>query len=169
MNLKNEVKKNAVLIVTLPSQKYNKSMLTIINQLSTESVRYVTLNKTKDALMTLFKSNKINSDNICFIDGITNIALKTMKSTPGCFFLKSPNDLKSLDLHLSRDNRDVIIFDSLSTLLIYESLGTVTKFVKDIIKKLGKRRLVMIAIDGEKEKVLRQNLKGSIGKIIDIK
>ena len=169
MNLKKELKKNAVLLVTLPSQKYKNSMLTITNQLSTQSVRYVTLNKTKDDLMALFKSNKINSNNIRFIDGITNIALQTMKSTPGCFFLKSPNDLKSLDLHLSRDDMDVIIFDSLSTLLIYESQETVTKFVKDIIKKLGKRKLVLIALNGDKEKVLIQNLKGSIGKIIDVK
>jgi len=166
VSIKSELKQNPVILVSISSQKYSKAVLNIVKQLSKYSIRYVTLNKTKDSLLASFKESKLGEKDICFIDGITSTAIGNVKNTNKCVFLKAPNDLKQLELALARDKLEVIIVDSLSTFLIYESVETVTSFVKNLIKKLGQRKIVFISLEGEKENVLEKNLSKSVDKII---
>jgi len=167
LNVKQEISKNPILLVTIPSEKYNQAAVDIAKQLATYTIRYVTLNKTRDSVLESLGSKSFSD--LCFIDGITKLAVKQPKKIETCTFLNSPNDLKGLASSVNKDTHDVLIFDSLSTLLIYENVATVTKFVKDLIKNAGSRKFVFMILKGDKEKLLTNNLRKSVSKVIELK
>ena len=130
---------NKTILLIMPSSSYHQEILKIVKNLSPKSVCYVTLSKTSDALKELFKKNKLNLNNIVFIDTIS----KTIRSTPSqsnnCYYVSSPGALTELSIVIDkflRHNFDYLIFDSITNLMIYQSKNTVEQFLQNLINKV---------------------------------
>jgi archaellum biogenesis ATPase FlaH len=169
MPIKNDLMSNPVLFVSLSPMKYNDYIVEIIKDLSGESICYVTLNKTCGSLLDIIKDKGLSPTKIFFIDGIANIAVAGKPSFKNCVTLRAPNALKDIELNITKDKSDIIIFDSLSTLLIYENLATIVSFVKSLIKNVRPRKIVFIALDGEKETKLLDSIKKNIDHSVVLK
>jgi len=171
MDLKKELEKNSSIILSVPSKDYNQSVLDILKQVSGYSIHYVTLNKTSDSLTSSINKNSIGANEICYIDGITKTAIEKTSETKGTNFLNSPDDLEGLKNSLMKDkhNHEIIVIDSLSTLLIYKSQEIIVKFIKDLLNKVKSKNIILIVLQGDKEKLLVNELKGNVDKIIELK
>lgn len=104
------------------------------NELNLSGV-YITLNRHYKEILKCLEENKINTKKLFFIDGTSEDEPKTNN----CIFLRSKNSLTELSLAITEtcknDAVKFIFFDSLTTLLLYNSAETVERFIYFLISK----------------------------------
>lgn len=132
------------LIITSPTT-YSISCIRVAKELSQKGrTLYVSVNRPFIFLKEHF-NEKLKD--IVFIDCISRIIsdigeLKTLTqefSSP-CFFVKSPENLTDISVvifeAIQQEKIDYVFFDSLSTLLLYNEIKSVAKFVHFLVGKL---------------------------------
>jgi hypothetical protein len=128
-------------LVLIPSIKYNEIIIQVPKQLAEKSICYVTLNKTYNALVEIFCREKINLENIVFIDAITR-SISRVENSKNCYYVSSPQALTELSIaitELLKQNVDYLIFDSLTTLLLYQrAVEPVIQFISNTVNKIKK-------------------------------
>jgi len=173
MNIKKELSTNQTILLIMSSTDYNKEIVNIVKNLSGKNIVYVTLNKTQDSLLELFKKNKVNTKSIVFIDAIS----KTIKNVPdqseGVYYVSSPGALTELSLVITKFIKhefDYLIFDSLTNLLVYESKAPVGKFVSSLVNKIkeSKTKTIFYALSVKEQEALIKESGMFVDKVIDL-
>ena len=155
----------------MPSIEYNDIITMIPKQLSEKRICYVTLNKTFNSLKDLFRKEDINLKNIIFIDAITT-SLSKAENIDECYFVSSPQALTELSIVITEFMQykfDYIIFDSLSTLLIYQkSEEPAIKFISNIVNKIKASgcKGIFYALDIKKHKSMIEESFMAMDKIL---
>lgn len=136
------IKSNQIIVFQISKKDYITKTLGITSAISKtqKNICYVTLNKPYESLIKSFDEKKIDTKDLMFIDGASGM----MKSTGKVIFIQSPKSLTELSIDMVGllKKVDSFVFDSLSTLLIYEDSMTAIKFVHSIVSKIrvsGKR------------------------------
>jgi hypothetical protein len=164
------LKGNKIILFLTPARKYAETNLNIIKMIINEnkfSGIYITVNKPYNTLVKLLKDNGIDTDKIFFIDCISrtvslpkglNMPEEKIKEADNCLYIASPSRLTELGIALSqalsamKTYEDKFLFlDSLSTLLIYNELPTIARFVHFLATRLRLFGLVGIIMSMEKE------------------
>lgn len=128
-----------VMVVFVPNMEYKDALVQISDLLNKNynKILYVTLNRSCSALISTFDQNKMDYSKFHFIDCVTK---NESSSIENCTHVPSPNALIELSLAISdvmeSQKPEVMLFDSPSTLLIYNKEDHVTKFVHSLISKL---------------------------------
>lgn len=140
------MKLNAVLamltLLIIPNKEYQEDALRLTKQLSAryEKICYVSLNELYGSLKKTFSGNGIPMQKFFVVDAITRRTDACRKAEGSCFFVSSPNSLIELSLAITDAMRtqgsQLLLFDSVSTLLIYESADIVTKFMHSLVGKV---------------------------------
>ncbi|MCQ1538756.1 hypothetical protein FTO68_07135 [Methanocalculus taiwanensis] len=131
----------------------------------------VTTNIPSSLLTKLYTKNNIPMDRIHFIDAITKYSLgKVPGDQPNTTFTSNPGNLTELSIAISealkrRNGDTALIFDSISTLLIYLSSPNISKFIHFITNKI--RLLDIRAVYLSAEKGLDPLLLTQISSIVD--
>ena len=139
MNLKKELSNSQTMLLVMPSSSYNKEIIKVMKQLSGKKVIYVTLNKTYESLIEIFKKNKIDTNNVIYVDAISKTIKNKPKKVDNCCYISSPGALVELSLiitKLLKHNFEYLIFDSLNSLLVYEKKTPVAKVLQNLINKI---------------------------------
>jgi len=173
-DISEEILGKKILLIVIPSSEYNEAILDISLQLNNNFSRiaYISLNKLINPLKRSLQQKNVHLEKFYFIDGITKTAIPVPPEDANAIFLPAPNDMTKLSIALTKTMQsydpDVILFDSLSTLLIYENPDVVTQFVYSIINKVHAYgiKIVFTCLDGDKEKQLINNLSLIVDKII---
>ena len=173
MNIKKSLSDKQTILLLMPSAKYNQDIIKIVKQLSAESVCYVTLNKTFDSLKEIFKKNNIRTDNIVFIDAISQTIRNAPSQTEQCYFVSSPAALTEISLAISKflkHNFKYLIFDSLTNLLVYQSKAPVAKFISNIVNKVkeSNTKAIFYALSIQEQQALIQECGMFVDDIIDL-
>jgi len=137
-----------------------KSILRLIKK-SKKKVCYITLNKTADSLKDSFKKGKINTGRFYFVDCIT-MGIKKPKKTDNCDFIAAPHFLDEISDSIKKaikKNHTLVIFDSLSNLLVHGlfiSTGDNIEFIKSFLPELEKKKgdAIFICKLKDKENIL---------------
>ena len=145
------------LLIIIPNKEYLKSIILLSKSLSIQykKICYVSLNELHEALIKNLKDAGINTNNFFFVDAISRTSQSKIQKVPNAVFISSPNSLVELSLAISdalaKENPDVVLFDSISTLLIYEKGSTSTKFLHSLIGKIKSSRsaAVFTALEGD--------------------
>ena len=174
INLAEDMVDKKVVLVIIPSVEYNDEILNVSLQLNNNfnKIAYISLNKLINPLKRSLQEKGVDIHKLYFIDGITKTAIAVPPEDINGIFLPAPNDLTKLSIALTKVMQsydpDVILFDSLSTLLIYEDPNIITQFVYSIINKVHAYgiKVVFTCLDGEKEKQLINNMSLIVDKII---
>jgi len=94
---------------------------------------YITVNRPYESINRLLQTRGINVEKLFFIDCITVPVSGAPKRTDRCLFI-SPCDLTDLAVSVDEwinttpEKEKFLFMDSLSTLLFYNSIGTMAKF-----------------------------------------
>jgi archaellum biogenesis ATPase FlaH len=155
------LKPNSVILFIIDAKNYHQIHPRLLRDTIVEKKFagiYITVNKPYDILVEYLKKNKIDTENIFFIDAISESVSDDIKMTNDCLFIPSPERLTDLAIALTqtlesmknKENKFIFI-DSLSTLLIYNSFDVVAKFVHFIVSRLRLFGLVGILISIEKQ------------------
>ena len=140
MDLKKELTDNDIVLSIFSKNYYNESIFELLRKLEDKKVCYVTLNKAAENLEKSFKFHKLPTDKLFFIDAVSRgIGQKTEKEN--AIFVSSPAALTELSLAITQALKlgvfDVVLFDSLSTLNIYQTKGRANqRFTSSIINKI---------------------------------
>jgi KaiC/GvpD/RAD55 family RecA-like ATPase len=121
---------------------------------------YVTMNKSFYHLTEILQGEKIDTSKIQFIDGITRGTGRKEIPAKNCVYIEAPHDLVGINVAINEclekigDDNGFLIFDSISTLLIYNSPESVEKFVHAIIGKIreSKVRAVFLMVKSEQHR-----------------
>lgn len=123
---------------------------------------YVTVNKPYVALNENFKKNGVKTDRIFFIDCVTKMVGGVSKPSDRFLTIESPQFLTEMSIAVSQamsalpKGEKYFILDSVSSLLIYNSPGTIARFIHFLSGKLREweARGVFLAVDAEVETLL---------------
>lgn len=160
--------KEYVAIATISSDSYQETNLAIVSYLTKENIPgvYITLNKPFETMQELFTKNKIDKGLIIFIDAVTKTAGGKTKKTKNCLFIGSPENLSDISLAMDQAVRALstkekfVFFDSLSTLLLYNSVEIVARFIHFLASKMRvwKVKGIIVSLQKEKDKELIDEL-----------
>lgn len=139
IDIKEEVKKNQIILITIPNEQYSEKILYLSKTLAEiGKIIYVSINKPYSSLIETLQKNKICVDKFFFVDAVTR-TVKPFEKHENVEFVSGPSALTELSVTISniveKDNFYGVFFDSLSTLLIYESSLMITKFVHNLTSK----------------------------------
>lgn len=174
VNLAKEMKDNDILLIAF-GENYPRELINIIKKIEKQEgeICYVTLNKPYCTLIELFKKNKINIDKFRFIDCIT-LSVKKAETEKNCIFISAPYALTGINIAITEaiksQNFKFLIFDSLSSLLIYEKMLHITEFIHSIINglRIHKTKGIFIISKGDIDATEMKDLNMFVDKIVKI-
>ncbi|MBI4448222.1 hypothetical protein HY643_04525 [Candidatus Woesearchaeota archaeon] len=148
-----------ILLASVGAKNYYKTNLGIIKHLVEEENTpgvYITLNKPFEIIKRDLQKEKVSTEMVIFIDGVTETEGKT-KKTKECLFIGNPENLSDISIAMDQAVRALpgkqkfVFFDSLSTLLVYNNINTVIKFIHFLATKMREWKVKGIIITLQKE------------------
>ncbi|MFH2028673.1 MAG: hypothetical protein ABIJ08_06015 [Nanoarchaeota archaeon] len=162
-DIKKELSENQIILLLMTNVDYNKEVVKVVKSLSKKKICYVTLNKTAESLMELFKKNNTDIKNIFFIDAISMMIKDMPNETESVAYISSPTALTDLSVRISQAlsrNFDYIIFDSITNLYLHEYDEVVAVFVSSLVTRIKdtKTKTIFYALKlKEHEELLKVN------------
>lgn len=137
--IKEAFQKKQLILLVLPSKSYSENLMQIVQQFNGKKWLYITLNNPYNALVKMYTENRVEMDSCLFIDGISASSHINIKAD-NCIFIDSPRALTQLSLAITQSIKtfepELLIFDSLSTLLIYLPEKSIIAFQQSLSTKL---------------------------------
>jgi KaiC/GvpD/RAD55 family RecA-like ATPase len=174
-DLKGEKK---LFLVMSAADKLKMKNIEIIRQLVSKkhSVIVVTTNQPSAMLVKNYESGGIDVSQIYFVDAITKYALgKVPSDVKNCKFVNNPANITDIGiaiteiLHKFPDEKPCILFDSISTMLIYIPSINISKFIHFVTSKL--RLLdspgIFLAVEKSLDPLLMTQLVTFVDEVID--
>ncbi|HLD33729.1 MAG TPA: hypothetical protein VJB66_03310 [Candidatus Nanoarchaeia archaeon] len=134
-----ELRDGNVYLSVFSDDHYAQCLLEVVHQLKDKTICFVTLNKSAASLQHTFLQHNLSLRNVFFIDTVSR-SLGQSKDQDNVLYVSSPGSFTELSLAISEVMRtgafDAVVFDSLSTLTIYDQHGKAAQqFVSSIIQK----------------------------------
>lgn len=131
-----ELKKNRILLISTKSNEYRSKLVKMLNH-SGEIYKKTCCVTVNDPCETIINNmDPASSRNIVFVDCVTQ-TIKRETPKLNVIYVSSPRALTEISITvkkiLERGNVNFVIFNTLSTLLIYEETLTVLKFVHNLV------------------------------------
>ena len=116
---------------------------------------YVTLNTPIANLVDTLEKASINIENTYFIDGVTKTTESEAIESEHCRYLESPRDVVDLSILIDellskiQHPKKVVVIDSISTLMVYNSEQAIKQFAHSITGKIKSKNAsgIIIASD----------------------
>ncbi len=164
-----------IIVLVMPEDNYLGRMVSVVKDLASidGKICYVSLNRPYNSLKSNFEAAGIDLSNIKFIDAITKTA-QLPEECPECAFVSSPGALTELSVAISNameaDSYSYILFDSLSTLLVYESDTTIAKFVHFLMAKVRVVgcNAIFTCLRQDSESILIKDINMFADKVVDL-
>ena len=129
---------NFIVLINVGAEDYVGTNVAILKALADDNNKlpgvYITVNKPYTAMERLLEKEGVDTKRIYFIDCVTKMSGGGTGGGKNVFFLDTPQNLPGLGVAMSEaitvmgEGDKFLLMDSLSTLLIYHSVGTVAKF-----------------------------------------
>ena len=170
--------KDYVALAVVDSKKYQKTNISIIKSLvknNTPGV-YVTLNRPYENVKEMLSKEDIDLKKIIFIDAVTKTAGGKVEKKKNCLFIGGPKNLSDISIAMDQaimaipTKEKFLFFDSLSTLLLYNGIYVVAKFVHFLSGKMRiwKVKGIIISLRREKDKELIDHLESMCDLTLDL-
>lgn len=174
LNLKKKIGDARVVLLILPRRTYTQEMLKISKQLGKEYRRfcYVSLNRPWEDLRKALEADEVDTSKFFFIDCISKETRRAPEKITGCEFLSGPSALTEMNISISNNIEakkcDALLFDSLSTLLVYNKDTVVVRFTHDLIERVtavGCTAFFTI-IEGDEEGSMMKNIYMFLDRVV---
>jgi len=136
---------NRLFLVLSSAERLKQNNLSIIRTLTGQGYRVVviTSNHPSAVLKKLYAAEGIEMGRVSFIDTITKYAMgRVPEGQEDCRYISSPSNLTDLGIAITEvlntlsGEKACLLFDSISTLLIYIPSTNISKFIHFITSKL---------------------------------
>lgn len=171
--------KDFIVLATVNARNYQKTNIELVKFLTKNKKipgLYVTLNKPFKTMKEIFEKAGIDTKMLIFIDAVTRTSGgKTIKKKE-CLFIGNPENLSDISVAMDQGVRALptkdkfVFFDSLSTLMLYNSIETVARFIHFLSTKMRiwKVKGIIISLERKKDKELIEELSQFCDVIIEL-
>ena len=170
-------KKQIFLILATPAniRQRNIELIKEISQNGYHTI-IVTINFPYNILSKLYAENGVDLKTVSFIDAVTRNSIGSAENVPGVVrFVNNPANLTDLGIAVTEvlkensDKKVCILYDSISTMLIYLSSQNISKFIHFITNKLRLMNLsgVFLAVEKGLDPMLINQLTTFVDTVID--
>ncbi len=163
-------------VVMVSAANYPTAPVSILKKFINQhqKICYINLNHLINALVESFGQEGIDLRKICFVDGVTKTIFEKISSTPDQEFIVGFDSLSflldSIAKSVETNKASLLIFDSLSALLMYSSREMFMDFLETLLKDL--KRLgcsaIFISLLEETRTELREELKELVENVFSI-
>src|SRR3989344_1910519 len=130
--------KSGTFISVISEMHYSESLVHILKTMHNQAICFVTLNKPAVSLEVALQRFGISTENIFFVDAVSG-GLRKGREKENMLYISSPEAFTELSIAVSEILRtgkfDALLFDSLSTLLIYDNGDRAERFAASLIEK----------------------------------
>ena len=165
-------------LVISPPEKLKLYNIEIIRQLIIDkhSILVVTTNQPYTTLVKNYENYGLDISRIWFVDAITKSALgRIPQEASNCRFINNPANITDLGIVITDvlnkfpDQKPCILFDSISTMLIYISSINISKFIHFITNKLKILNSpgIFLAADKSLDPLLMTQIVTFVDEVID--
>ncbi|MBI5064603.1 hypothetical protein HZA97_00060 [Candidatus Woesearchaeota archaeon] len=130
-----ELENKQHVVVSCSASEYAKFMDVLINKISKnfKKICFITVSKPASVLLKDFQNKGMDTSKYLFIDCTPGKSIKVKEAT-NIVYLPSPTSLTELAITLSYSEKvDLVIIDSLSSLLMYNTAFILIKFLHSVI------------------------------------
>jgi len=170
--------KEFIALATVSAKDYQKTNIELVKHLTKDKNIpgvYVTLNKPFDKMKSVLEKGSVDTRMIIFIDAVTKTAGGKTTKTKNCLFIGNPENLSDISVAMDQAVRALpgkekfLFFDSLSTLLLYNSIQTVARFIHFLAGKMRvwKVKGIIISLERKSDKDLIEELSQFCDVVID--
>ncbi len=171
-----DLSKGQVFLVISNSKNYLKNNIDILRFLVNERKMYgiyISLNWPYKNLNSLLGKNKIKAENLFYIDTLSE-TVGAEASGDKCLLISSPHSLTEISIALDKAVESVkaekfVFLDSVSTLLLYNQLHTVAKFIHFLSGKIRNWGIegVLISVEKGMKSELAESLVQFVDRVVD--
>ena len=182
-DLKNQIKSeieslssNFIVLLDTHAENYFESVMESAGAMTAKNKKgvYVTVSRPYRYILREMQKRNIKTDGLVFIDCISSMAGE--RGEGNCTFVENPAALEEISMYLTfsldklESTEKFMIIDSISTLLIYNSLNSVKEFSMFIINKMRLEGVdgVLVVIEKEAPEDLKQSLVAMCDKTINV-
>lgn len=171
MDVIKQIGKKQTVLFLLSSIHYNELVYKIIKQVDKKKICYVTTNKSAESLKKLYKKQKISMSNTIFIDSVLG---NKNDDSDNIYYCSSPEALTELSLVISKfleHDFEYIVFDTVTSLLIYNHKDRVAKFLSALTNKIRvhKTKAILLALDISDQSELLEESEMFVDKVVKYK
>ena len=139
-----EIPEPFICLVVTPTEKYQSVNFELLKYMVNEKKIpgvYVTVNKPYEVIKRRFE-DFVDTRMVIFIDAVTRASGGKPREEEGVLYIDSPKNLTDISIAISEaaqsipEGKKFILFDTLSTLLLYNSAGTVARFTHFLIGRM---------------------------------
>jgi len=170
-------KKQIFLILATPANIRQRN-IELIKELSSQGYHtiIVTINFPYTILSKLYAENGVDLNTVSFIDAVTRNSIGNAENIPGVVrFVNNPANLTDLGIAVTEVLKEnsgkkvCILYDSVSTMLIYLSSQNISKFIHFVTNKLRIMDLsgVFLAVEKGLDPMLISQLTTFVDTVID--
>lgn len=170
--------KEFIALATVSAKDYQKTNIDLVKHLTKKKNIpgvYVTLNKPFEVMRSALEKGGVDTRMIIFIDAVTKTAGGKIAKTKNCLFIGNPENLSDVSVAMDQavmalpGKEKFLFFDSLSTLLLYNSIETVARFIHFLAGKMRvwKVKGIIISLERESDKDLIEELSQFCDVVLD--
>ncbi|KYK27365.1 hypothetical protein AYK26_03845 [Euryarchaeota archaeon SM23-78] len=132
------ISENKFVLILLKSKNYLEELHKMIKEVKKHHTKicYVCLSKPYSEVIDNLKNERINYEHFIFIDVISSLHYK-LKPVKNCIFVTGPENLielkKAIKRAVTKNECEAVIFDTISTLLIYQQTHSIIRFTHELI------------------------------------
>jgi hypothetical protein len=176
-DVKKSVPKGQISVLVVPNEQYISVMGKLTKAVASEydSLCYISLNKMIGVLNRSLEANEVDVKKFTFVDAVSKSANPSIEEDEKHYYVTSASALTELGIMITKaiDSKKckMLIFDNLSTLIIYNRAEVVSKFIHSITNKLQSRGMdgVFTALEGDTEKSLIQEMGMLVDNVVHVK
>ncbi len=173
-----DLENNELILILAPSslmQDFNLEALDYFLNKKNDHCVYVTVAKPYKTMMNILAKNNIKTDNIFFIDCVSQSAIPGGILRAGNCVFCEPRALTHLSIVLTqafaaipKGMGRVLIFDTLSTLMIYNEVNAISRFAHVLMAKLRLWgvKSVILTLEEESDKEIIAQMTQFCDKVI---
>jgi hypothetical protein len=169
--------KRIFLLLSSPDHVRERN-IEVIRQLSTLGYHtiVITTNYPYSLLIKLYRDLGVDPASVSFIDAVTRNSIGHVENIPGVVrYINNPGNLTDLGIAVTESLKDqsgrkvCILYDSISTMLIYLSSANISKFIHFVTNKLRLMDIsgIFLAVEKGLDPMLMSQLTTFVDTVID--
>jgi hypothetical protein len=167
----NSLKEKSVVLTILPKDGFEKLNFHILKTILNQGVSgaYVSVNRPYDNLICVMKKNKVDHENLLFIDCVS-----ASGEQEKCTFLGGSESLTNIGIALEpvykSADHSFIFLDSLDGLSLYHKPEVIIRFARSLIDRIRKSNMhgVMIGLHEDTDKKIIDELSIVSDNVLDL-
>ncbi|MDH7511268.1 MAG: hypothetical protein QHH04_09550 [Methanolinea sp.] len=174
-----DLEQKKIFLVLTSAGRVRERNIEIVKEIAADGYKSViiTTNFPHTVLKKLYQQNGVDISGVCFIDAVTGTAAKPEQAPDARVrYVNSPANLTDMAIAVTETLKQIqgkkvcILFDPVSTMMIYLSSANISKFVHFVVNKLRLMDIsgIFIAVEKGLDPHLLTQLTTFVDQIVDV-